>query len=297
MAGPGGGFSFANMFPRSGTPNNAAAGNDAAQQQNQQQSQGPGQPPQQFDSQGKPLPRSVPGTGMPFDPANPGADPNNVAGGNLPGTKVNPNDTGSPLDAFSDIFKMDDNNQQTDPLSQRLLELDPKKFGETVSKMDFTRSLNPELVQKALGGDTQAFNSVLNSAFQSSFAASTQMIVGIMEQAFAKNNGRFSSTLDGKFKNFQLNSTAPTNKALNHPAAKPVLQALRQQIANSTAGKNLSATEINQKAEEYFLAMGKAMDSLGDNKGGKGGAGGGDAGEDQIDWGSFLEGNSGNFQQ
>jgi len=293
MAGSqGGGFSVANMFrPGTGIPNNAAVANDAQQLQNQQQQPGAGD----IDpATGQPRPKNIPGTGMPNDMANPGADPNNVTGSNMGGTKVNPNDPGSPLDAFKDIFKMEDaGNQPTDPLSQRLLELDPKKFGETVSKMDFTRNLNPELVQKALQGDVGAFNSVLNSAFQGSFAASTQMIVGIMEQAFSKNNGRFNSTLDGKFRNFQINSANPSNKVLGHPAAKPVLAALRQQIANSAMGRNLSPQEVNQKAEEYFLAMGDALGSLKNE--GKDKPGTNADGTKEIDWGSFLEGNS--FQQ
>lgn len=288
--GGGGGFSFANMFSSGGAPNNAAVMNDANKQQNANPNaaSGAGVDP----ATGKP--RVVPNSGgMPVDMNNPGADPANVTGPNSLGPEGKGAGTGSPLDPFSDIFKIDTTVQApVDPLSQKLLELDPKKFAETVSKMDFTRTLNPELVTKALQGDTQAFNQVLNTAFQGAFAASTQMVVGIMEQAFNKNNGRFSSVLEGRFKDFQINSSSSTNKVLNHPAAKPVLQALRTQIANSSVGRNLSATEINTKAEEYFLAMGDALGSLKTEGLKNKNADGSDVSE-EIDWGNFLADESG----
>src|SRR5574341_309566 len=285
----GGGFNLANRFRVSGgAPNDAAVRNDAARGTGVA-SEGDIDP-----ATGKTKQKMVPGTGMPNDMANPGADPNNVTGpNNLGGNKGS--EQGSPLDGFADIFKIDPNAApQQDPLSQKLLELDPKKLGESVSKMDFTRNLNQELVQKALQGDSQAFGQVLNSAFQGAFAASTQMMVGLMKQAITKNNGRFNSVLEGRFRDFQINSSNSNNKVLNHPSVKPVLAAIRQQIANSPVGKNLSASEIQQKAEEYFMATADALTSLKTELGDKDKAKGGGGGQD-YDFSMFLS--DGNSQQ
>lgn len=284
----GGGFSLANMF-RSGagpSPNNAAIQQEGDRQQGG--GAAPGTDPNNPQGGKQVVPNSG---GMPVNPVNPGADLEKmVKGANNLGTEGT-GGSGSPLDAFTDFFKIDPNNQQPqDPLSQKLLEVDPAKLSASISKMDFTRNLDPALVTQALQGDTAAFGKVLNQAFQGSFAASMQMMAGVMEQAFSKNNGRFNSVLEGKFKDFQINSASPQNKLLNHPAAKPVLQALRQQIANSATGRGLSPADINQKAEEYFLAMGDALGSLKGGKGGEGGGGGNKGDAVDIDWSVFETG-------
>lgn len=201
-------------------------------------------------------------SGMPNN-QNPNADPNNSNPNNPQNNQNNPNNQpGSPLDAFKDLFKVDPNKPQPkDPFSEPLFNLDPKKLSEAATKMDFTRNLNPELVNKALQGDQQAFSQVLNQVMQSSFMMSTQMLVGMMEGGVRKNNERYNSVLDGRFREFTINSSEPQNPALRHEAAKPVLAALRAQIAQ--ANPNLSPSEVSKQAEDYFLSMSKAISSFG----------------------------------
>jgi hypothetical protein len=211
-------------------------------------------------------------TGSRMNDVNPNAgkgtvdNPGNSLDGvlNPPGTNADgtPKTTepSSPLDAFADVFKIDPNAKpKADPLSEKLLSLDPAKLAASVTKMDFSRSLNPELVQKALSGDAASFSAALNQVTQSAFAASTQMVVNLMEQAFAKNNSRFDSVLGDRIRNANLAYTKPTNEALTHPAAQPVLAAMKAQIANQMP--HLSPTDVASKAEEYFLAMADAVTS------------------------------------
>lgn len=196
-------------------------------------------------------------TGMPVN-ANPNADPNNPN----PDPANTNKQTGSPLDAFQDIFKIDPNKQPAkNPLEDKLFNLDPKKLGDAVSKLDFTRGLNPESIQKALQGDVAEFGNIMNHVTRSAYMMSTQMLLSMMEGGIRTNNERFTGTLDGKFRDFNIQSASSSNPALNHPSAKPVVSALKQHIAQQNP--SLSPAEVQKQAEDYFLAMGKAMNTVG----------------------------------
>jgi hypothetical protein len=226
-------------------------------------------------------------TGMP-NAQNPNADPNN----NLPGTQQN--NTGnpsSPLDTFKDLFTIDPNKKPSkNPMEDPLFALDPKKLGEAVSQMDFTRGINPESIAKAFpqGVDSIELGNVLNHVARSAYMLSTQMIVGMMERGFKTNNGRLDSSMSGKFRDLAIQNSSTKHPALKHAAAQPVVAALKQQIASQNP--NFTPQEVQDQAESYFLAMGKAMTTLGEenndpnNPNKKGGAG------EQEDWSQFLNG-------
>jgi hypothetical protein len=270
MAGENAGFNIASMFSgaQSGVPNAAAkAATDA-------------NPPAKPDPTGtKPV---VPTTTEVPDP-----NANNKNPDGTPKTT-----TSSPLDSFQELFKVDDTKQPAkNPLAEKLMELDPSKFSQAVSKMDFTRTLNQELVSKALQGDASAFNQALNQALQGTFATVVQMMVGINEAAFRKNNDRFESVLGNRFRDFQINFSKPENKALQHPAAQPVLAAMRKHIAD--LNPELSPSDVSRKAEDYFLAMGAAMSEVTKATQDTKAAGGG--GNSAPDWTKFLEEGSGSI--
>lgn len=190
----------------------------------------------------------------------------------------------SPLDAFKDMFTIDPKKQApVDPLSAPLMNLDPKKLQESVAKMDFARGLNPELVTKALQGDAASFGQAINSVAQASFAASTNMIVNLMEQAFSKNNSRYDSVIGSRIRDASLSYTRPNNAALQHEAAQPVLAALKKQV--SSQFPDLSPAEIAAKAEDYFLAMADAVTGAKPKAEEKPGAGQRPA----QDWDDFLQ--------
>lgn len=195
-----------------------------------------------------------------MDLNNPGADPANKTSGGANDPNKNKGPT-SPLDDFKDMFKVDPNKKAAaDPFSEKLFTLDPQKLAAGTAKLDFTRNLNPELVGKALQGDSQAFSQVLNQAIQGSFSMAVQAITGMVENGISRNNERFNSVLEGRFRDFSIDSTESNNPALKHPAAKPVLAAIKKHIAAQDT--SLSAADVNKRAEEYFLAMGSAMTSI-----------------------------------
>lgn len=217
------------------------------------------------------------GTGVPPQGGAPRVDPNNPATGlennnksadpanqNLDGARLGDptgKPEGSPMDAFKDIFKIDPTKQAPkDPLKEPLLSLDPAKIAEAVNKMDFTKGIDPALMQKALQGDVASLGQVVNQAARNSYMGSFQAITGILERAISVNNERFGNSLDGRFRNFQVNSAQSKNPVLNHDSVKPVLASLRSLIAQQNPTMHPEA--VATQAEEYFLTMGKSLASL-----------------------------------
>jgi hypothetical protein len=237
-------------------------------------------------------PPTVPGSsGVPNKQINPGADPANSPDPKGGTTTLNPADPNSlsgsvdPLDAFKDMFTITEDDQKKrapDPFADPLLNFDVKKFGEASGKMDFLKGVSPEVITKALGGDVQAFSAVVNRAVQSSFVASAQVFSGILEQAIKKNNGRWDSSLSDRFNKLQLSSLRPENPALQHPAAQPMLEAIKSTIASKDP--TLRPDEVAKKAEEYLGTFAEAF--LNKGKSGKSQEDLNNPGE--IDWSAFL---------
>lgn len=226
---------------------------------------------------------TVPGSGgMPNQQVNKGAGAGTGDGPNLENSGGAGTDgTGakgpsSPLDVFTDMFTMkaDSGAAPKDPFSEPLFNLDPKKLGEATGKMEFTRGIDPALVQKALQGDAASFLGILNTVSRNAFTAALSTTVGMTERGFGSFKERYDNTLDGRFRDYQVNSMVSSNPALKHPAAAPVISGIKQMIASQNP--NMAPAEVQSQAEAYFLAMGKAMGSLGDGNGT--GAQGGDKG-------------------
>ena len=171
---------------------------------------------------------------------------------------------GSQLDNFKDIFKIptDDKGQptvpNTNPLADPIMSVDPQKLREAAGKMDFTRGLEPELLQKAMSGqDPQAFMQVLNSVAQNGFSTALAATATMQNQALSTYHTRLDGTLASRVRDVQISQAAPKNPALAHPSAQPVLSAIRQSVAQ--ANPHLSPEKVAETAENYFVAMAADM--------------------------------------
>lgn len=93
--------------------------------------------------------------------------------------------------------------------------LDPATLNDAASKLNFTQGISPELMQKAMGGDTEAFMQVLNQTNQNTFKTAVSTI--------GKLNGEH------------------TKQALTHQA-----QSLKSEFASTmaTSGINLDAHPV-----------------------------------------------------
>lgn len=195
-------------------------------------------------------------TGKPGSTLDPNAGQNQGTGQPAPGTPQPGTTTNSPLDSFKDLWKDGGTGgqQSTDPFASPLFQTDPAKIREAAGQIDFLSQVPQELMQKAMAGnDPQAFMAVMNSVAQNALATSLQLATATTEQAGQRIGQRFNTALPGRFKDMQLQSTKPTNPALSHPAAQPMLQAVRQQI--KAQNPDMSAEQIQQMAEGYLSSF------------------------------------------
>jgi len=192
-----------------------------------------------------------------FQPGNQGGQPNGGNGGQSGQQTINP------LDAYFQLmtpskdvqeFQQRQQQQQTAPLFGNL---NDETIQKQVAQTNFTAGLNPETVQKALGGDQQAFMETLNQVAQNAFSSSLQMTKGMVEHGVNTGSERFSSTLDSRFRDLQLRNKNSENPALQHPVGQALLGTIKKQIA--TANPRMNADQVHAKAEEMFSEFGKML--------------------------------------
>lgn len=235
-----------------------------------------GSQPQQQQPQQQQGPQNGPGSSMQQN--NPGAG----AGTGAPGTP--PTAPSNPLDNFKDLWKNPDTSGQppADPFSQPLFNTDPTKIVEASQKANFLSQIPQELMQKAMSGqDPQAFMEVINSVGQQSLALALQLSTATIEQAGSKIGERYKQDVPNRFKDVQLNSIKSSNPVLSHPSAEPMLQMLRGQIRKNEP--NLSADEINRKAEEFLTTFAGQL-----SPGSQGEGNSGPNSKEGTDWSTWL---------
>jgi hypothetical protein len=214
---------------------------------------------------------STPPANPPANQPNP-ADNKNLGGGKNPTAGEQPNSPGmekggaseansSPLDPFKDLWhpnkdasgegKTADGGTKTPPAGTN--------FADIAGKLDFSRSLNPELVTKALSGDSASFSQIINQVARSAFATSAKTSEQLIAKVRKEIVEEISGSLPGKFKEFSLQDRSFKNPALKHPAVAPMLEAIKAQIA--VKHPDATTDELTNMAEEYVSAAVKAMGS------------------------------------
>lgn len=209
----------------------------------------------------KPLPKVTDQNNNTLNPGNANANAGNT---NEPNNDPNANadpakGQGSQLDNFKDLFTIPTDATgkpivHTDPLAGPLLSVNPEKLREAASKMNFTAGISPELLVKAMSGnDPQAFMEAINTAAQGAFLQAMQVNAGVVENAFSKHTTRMEAALPDRIRNVQIGQAVPTHPALSHPAAAPMVAALKMQIAANNP--TLSPDRVASMAENYVIAM------------------------------------------
>lgn len=175
----------------------------------------------------------------------------------------------NPLDQFTSFFQSQQNNGGQDSTQNGgqpakpnydgfIAPWDTNTVSQRAQQLDFTRGMNPEIIQKALGGDPQAFMEAMNHVARQAFIGSTQAAHGFADRATKTGLERFSGSLDDRFREYGVrNQTVGTNPIYDHPAVKPMVDALKFQIASSDP--KLSPEQVAKKVDEYFNTMGNSF--------------------------------------
>lgn len=147
---------------------------------------------------------------------------------------------------------------QADPLSQPLFSFKKDDVLASAKTLDFTQSINPELLTKAVGGDVDAMRQALNEAVQTGFAAMTMNAGNIMNDGFKRHGQAFDAALPSRLRNHEVANRQSDDPVLSHPAVAPILIGLKATIAQQQP--NLRPDQIQQAAENYIKGLGTAFD-------------------------------------
>lgn len=210
----------------------------------------------------------------------PGNIPPESANATTPGNSVVPAAAESPLDQFSDLWKPVENQNA----NSNLLNFDPTKVMEAASKVDFSRVVTPEVMQKiASGGEegVKAMMNAMNSMSQTVYANSAAATAKIVEQAVSKAREQFQSELPSLIKRHNVSdSLREENPAFSHPAAQPILSALEHQLTQKHP--NATSTELRDMAKQYLSSFASAANPQAPKETEKSGKAG------EFDWSTFL---------
>jgi hypothetical protein len=167
----------------------------------------------------------------------------------------------SPLDSFKDLWQPVQTTGVDGTLPANMFAgADPAKMLEAARKVDFSKSIPPEVLSKITAGGPDAaaaFAQALNDVSQRAYAQSSFASTKIVEAALAKFQEGMESRLPGQIKKHQVSdSLRASNPALQHPAAAPIMEAMQAQL--TVKYPNATVAEIQDMASQYLGAFTQA---------------------------------------
>lgn len=191
--------------------------------------------------------------GQPTAPANPAANPTAVAGSEP--EKVSAQDEVSPMDAYKDLWqtpvKKDGEPEEFNPSA--IFNLNRESMNKALESVDFAKSVTQEQAAAIQAGGTEAFGAlqqILNSVARETMGAATTASAKMIEQALTGATGALDKKIDSQVRQKQVSShLQELNPALSHPAAAPMLEALKTQFTNKYP--QASPAEIAKMTTDY----------------------------------------------
>jgi hypothetical protein len=135
----------------------------------------------------------------------------------------------------------------------------PQAVQQKLANANFAASVPQDIMAKLQAGDFSVIGDALNAVGRTVMQTSMQFSHQMGETAAKTAYERGNTELGSKIREYQLGEVKPTNAALQHPSAQPVVKALTQMLAGQDP--SLSPQAAVQRAEEYFLAMSQNIQS------------------------------------
>lgn len=200
---------------------------------------------------------------------NPPVDEN----GKIPGSEQI---TVNPLDAYN---KMYENANKASEMEPPKFAIDRKVLDEVSSGLDFTQGINPDLMEKALSGDTKALLEVIQSVGRNAYKASLEHVTALTD-VHLNQRAEFDSKRLNQSIRQQLTSEALSSiPNYTHPRVKAELNRIASTFA--AANPDASPKQIAEEARKYLAELYNAMNppTSSNNK---------DTEKEEIDWTKYL---------
>lgn len=191
-------------------------------------------------------------TATPTPAPAPAADPNKKAEGD-----------DSPEARLAEAWKMapvDPKQQTANGPRPYFGNVDPAKVAAAAKSMNFLNGVDPALLEKAKGGDGDAFMAVLNASNQNAFQTAMLAIPGIIEPVLQQAEARQTERAPALFQQLQLRSARASDPVLQNPAVAPVVEALKTTIAS----QNPQATpdQVMELVQQRIADLGHVLTPL-----------------------------------
>lgn len=181
--------------------------------------------------------------------AAPGTDPNSLK-----------QETQNPFDSYQKMF---DNAAKNSAIEAPSFSLDPKIVADVASKMDFTKGLNPELIQKATSGDAASMMQLIQEVGRNSYRASLEHATKLTDTHLGQRSEfeskRVKEGVRSQLTSDALSQGSDTNANLNHPVVKAELNRIAKSFANSPEYADASPQEIARAAKQYMTDLHNAL--------------------------------------
>ena len=211
-----------------------------------------------------PQQQQQPQNGQPQQPANPSLQQQVQADPNASQVVVDP------MDAFKELWtaptKVEGQEEDFNPSA--IFNIDPASMQEAIGKINFAEGVVTQQDLEAItaGGPEamQAFMKALNGTGAKAMQLATTASAKMVEQAMTRASGAMDKKIASGVKHNQVSSAMQElNPALSHPAAAPMVNALRQQFVdkNPTATPTEITTMISTYLDNFAgIAAGKKED-------------------------------------
>ena len=177
-------------------------------------------------------------------------------GGSKPDANNISNDDKNPFDSYKKLF---DNAATKSDIQAPSFNLDPKVVAEVSSKMDFTKGINPELVQKATNGDASAMIGLIQEVGRNAYRASLEHTTKLTDTHLGQRSEFDSKRLQKGVREQLTNDALASSANLNHPVIKAELNRIAKQFAASDEYADASPQEIANAAKKYLNDLHSAM--------------------------------------
>lgn len=232
------------------------------QQQQQQPAPGPSQANPQQAANGQPLnhPGSMDGQQQPhMEGITPQAQ-HQQSGANP--TQSDPTgqqaDDLNGLDFFATLYDNTDNGANSEEAP--VFALDPEKLTAAASKLDFTKDLDPELLQGLASGDLSKLPELLNAVGRASYSQALQHGAALTDKFVGQHsdyqNKQLAPMVRDQLTQNELNSDAGGLDLSNPVVARAVADTAKQL---SKRHPTLPPSVIAQRAKEYHIQLASSM--------------------------------------
>ena len=185
--------------------------------------------------------------------------PNTDANGVVPPNAQTPPENQSPLTKFETLWKNEPPKQ--DDQENPSPALTPQQMMEAASKVDFSRVVDAESLQKIVAGGEDAAKALvglLNKTAQTVYGQSTVVAQKLIEQQLEAAEQRFASKVpDYVRRSAARDALVSENPAFKNPAVSGMVELVQRQFAQKFP--NATASELKQMAQEYMSTAAAAF--------------------------------------